>query len=380
MNTSMFNDAADIKITHIDIYKMNIELHEPFVIAVGTQWDSKCIAIKIYTDKDIYGVGEASPILVLQGETQETSFEMAKMFSKVLIGKNPLEIEKRIAEINSITPWNYAIKSAFDMALYDVASKYAGMPLYKFLGGCNDKQLIIDKTVTINTPEIMADKAKKLVDEGITEIKVKLGRSPAEDIERIKAIREKIGNEIPIKIDANQGWILSDALQVLNGIKEYNIEYAEQPLHKDDIQGMAKITAASPIPIMADESVFDHRDAIRLVKKDACNYFNIKLSKSGGIFNALKILAIAEAADIKCQVGCMMETRVGLTALSHLAMAGKMIVYYDIDSNFLLTEDPVIGGIQFVENKRWILPETQGIGADFGPEFLKKMEKITVKE
>ena len=380
MNTSSGAAKEEIKITHIDIYKLNIELHEPFVIAVGTQWDSKCIAIKIHTNHNIYGVGEASPILVLQGETQETSFEMAKMFSKVLIGKSPLEIEKRIAEINSITPWNYAIKSAFDMALYDIASKYAGMPLYKFLGGANDKLLIIDKTVTINTPEIMAEKAKKIVDEGITEIKVKLGRSPIEDILRIKTIREKIGNEIPIKIDANQGWILSDALQVLNGIKEYNIEYAEQPLHKDDIKGMAKISALSPIPIMADESVFDHRDAMRLVKNDACTFFNIKLSKSGGIFNALKILAIAEAADIKCQVGCMMETRVGLSALSHLAMASKMIVYYDIDSNFLLTEDPVIGGIQFVENKRWILPESHGIGADFDPEYLKKMEMFTVKD
>lgn len=371
--------SNEIKITHIDIYKLNIELHEPFVIAVGTQWDSKCIAVKIHTDKQISGVGEASPILVLQGETQETSFEMAKFFSKILIGKNPLEIEKRINEINAVTPWNYAIKSAFDMALYDIASKCAGMPLYKFLGGCNDKQLIIDKTVTINTPEIMAEKAKKLVDEGITEIKVKLGRKPAEDINRIKAIREKIGNEIPIKIDANQGWILSDAMMVLNGIEQYNVEYAEQPLHKDDIQGMAKITASSPIPIMADESVFDHRDAIRLVKNDACDFFNIKLSKSGGIFNALKILAIAEASDIKCQVGCMMETRVGLTALSHLAMASRMIVYYDIDSNFLLTEDPVIGGIKFVENKRWILPETPGIGADFDPDFLNKMEMTTVK-
>lgn len=367
-----------LTITSIEIFKMNINLHEPFVIAVGTQYDSKCVAIKIHTNQDISGFGEASPLLVLQGETQETCIVMAKIFSKILIGKNPLEIEARISEIEKVTPWHHAIKSAFDMALYDIASKYANMPLYQFLGGSNTKELIIDKTVVIDTPQKMAEKSKKLTDEGITEIKVKLGKNAIEDIERIRQIRETIGDKIPLKIDANQGWTESEALTVLNGIVKYNVEYAEQPIHKDDIEGLSRISSASPIPIMADEALFTHRDAIKLVKADACKFFNIKLSKSGGIYNALKILAIAESSDIKCQVGCMMETRLGLTALSHFAMASKSICYYDIDSNFLINEDPVIGGIKFVDDKKWILDDNPGIGAEFEPKFLNTCEKILI--
>lgn len=371
---------TDMVITKVEVYKLNINLKEPFKIAMGTQYDSRCIALKIYTNKGIYGVGEASPILVLNGETQETSFEMAKLFSKVIIGKNPLEIRKRMDEINHVTPWHNTTKSAFDMALYDIASKQANLPLFLFLGGSNDKLMIIDRTVSIDSPDIMAAKAKLLVDGGITEIKVKLGKNAAEDILRVKAIREKIGNAIPIKIDANQGWNEMDALKVLTGIKEFNIEYAEQPIAKDNIDGMARLAALSPIPIMADESLFDHRDALNLVKHNACQLFNIKLSKSGGIYNGLKILAIAEAADITCQVGCMMETRLGLTALAHFACASKMIKFYDIDSNFGLTDDPVKGGIQFIDNSRWILPDSIGLGADFDEEYLSKMEKCVIEK
>ena len=358
---------------------MDLDLVKPYTIALGTIKNSEQVFIKIYTNKDIYGVGESSPVVVVQGETQETAVSMAKLFAKVLINKNPLEIARRLQEINAVSPWHNSIKSAFDMALYDIASKNAGMPLYQFLGGGNDKKIKSFGTVFIDTPEYMADTALILVKKGIEIIKVKLGKNAAEDIERIRAIREKIGGDIPIFIDANQGYNEADALRVLRAIEKYNVQSAEQPLPKDNIEGMARLNSNSPIPIMADESLFDHRDALRVVRYNACSSINIKLAKSGGIHNALKIHSIAEAADIKCQVGCMNETRLGLTALAHFALACKMVIYYDIDSNFLFKDDPITGGFTLNEDLSLKMPDAIGIGADIDEKFLKTAEKYTVK-
>jgi len=141
---------------------------------------------------------------------------------------------------------------------------------------------------------------------------------------------------------------------------------------------LVRVRENSPISIMADESVFDHRDAFRLASMGACDFFNIKLSKSGGIHNALKIIAVAEACGIKSQVGCMLETRLGLTALTHLVAARNNIVHFDIDSSFLLAEDPVLGGIRYEGKGKWILPETPGLGAEFDSEFLENLEKTEI--
>lgn len=372
------NPGSDILITKVEIYKMDLDLVKPYTIALGTIKNSEQVFIKIYTNKDIYGVGEASPVMVVQGETQETAVTMAKLFAKVLINKNPLEIARRLQEINAVSPWHNSIKSAFDMALYDIASKNAGMPLYQFLGGSNDKKIKSFGTVFIDTPEYMADTALILVKKGLEIIKVKLGKNVPADIERIRAIREKIGGDTPIFIDANQGYNEAEALKVLRAIEKYNVQSAEQPLPKDNIEGMARLNAISPIPIMADESLFDHRDALRVVRYNACSTINIKLAKSGGIHNALKIHSIAEAADIKCQVGCMNETRLGLTALAHFALACKMVMYYDIDSNLLFKDDPITGGFTLNEDLSLKMPDAIGIGADIDEKFLKTAEKYTV--
>jgi len=372
------NNKDDVIITKVEIYKANIMLKTPYAIAAGTISTAEAVFIKIFTNTNIYGVGESNPLTVLQGETQETNISMAKLFAKTIMGKDPRAIERRLQEINAITPLHNGIKSAFDMALYDIASKLAGMPLYRFLGGNNDKYIYPGATVYLDTPEIMADKALREVKRGFTTIKVKLGAAE-NDIERIKAIREKIGYEVPIYVDANQGWNESEAIKILRGIEKYNIEYAEQPLPKDDIDGMARVTLNSPIPIMADESVFDHRDAMRCTKHNACNFINIKLSKSGGIYNALKIAAIAESSDMICQVGCMSETRLGLTALVHFALANKMIQRYDIDSDLLFKDDPTIGGIKRGNDLSWEIPEANGLGADIDEEFLKSAEKFLVE-
>jgi L-Ala-D/L-Glu epimerase len=369
------NQMNHLRIDNIEVIKLNIALKEPVVISLGAIYKTENILIKIHADNGLTGIGEASPLKQIVGEIQASEYEIAKLLAAVIKGRNPLAIEDRLTELDREIAGNYTIKSAFDMALYDLLAKNAGMPLYQLLGGGNSREVFTDMTVYLGTPEKMALDALSYKNEGYPAIKVKLGTTEKEDIARIKAIRDAVGYDIPLRIDANQGWDTVTAIRTLKALEKYDIEHCEEPIPHWNNRDLVRVRNNSPISIMADESVFDHKDAFRLASLGACDYFNIKLSKSGGIHNALKIIGVGEAAGIKSQVGCMSESRYALTALTHLVAARNNIIHFDIDSSFAHAEDPVTGGIQYMGKGKWQLPDAPGIGADFDANFLEGLEK-----
>lgn len=349
----------------------------PFTIATGTMHFAQNIFIRIFTDSEIYGVGECSAFPMIVGETQATCFEMAKDFAQLWKGKDPCNIEERMYELHSFTAGNSTIKSAFDMALYDINAKHAALPLYAFLGG-QKKAMETDLTIGIDTAENMARKAIEFKANGVRILKVKLGKSVTEDIERIHQIRNAVGTDILLRIDANQGWSNEEAKTILPALGKYNIQFCEQPMRKYNDHHLPELKKISPIPIMADESVFDHHDAERIIKSDGCSYVNIKFSKSGGILEALKINAVCASKNIPCMMGGMLESRVALTAFAHFASSQENIKFYDMDTCMLGHKtDPVTGGVRY--NNYFVeLPDTPGIGADASDEFLETLEKVSV--
>ncbi len=365
-------------IDKIEIFKLNIRLKEPITLSLGTTTVAENLVVKIHTDSGMVGTGEASPLVHIIGEMQASQFELAKYLAGIIKGKDPLAIEQRINDLDKSLPGNPCLKSAYDMALYDLLAKEANMPLYQLLGGENSREIITDMTVYLGSPAKMADQALKYKKDGFPVIKVKLGGGMDQDIERIKKIREAVGDEIPLRIDANQGWDPVTAVRILKSLEKFKIEYCEEPIPHWNNRELVNVRNQSPIPVMADESMYDHRDALRLATMGACDYFNIKLAKTGGIHHALKVMAIAEAAGIKCQVGGMSESRFAMTALAHLATAREIITFYDIDSPLSHAEDPVTGGIVLEEGGRWKLPDEPGIGADFEEDFLEEMEQTFV--
>ena len=349
----------------------------PFTIATGTMHYAQNILIKVVTDEGIIGYGECSAFPMIVGETQQSCYLLAKDFASYWKGKNPLAITERLNELDLIIAGNYTAKSAFDMALYDIAAKAANQPLYAFLGG-SQKPIESDLTIGIDSPQKMAAQAIDFVAKGVRIIKVKLGKHPIEDVERIKAIRTAIGDEIILRIDANQGWAKEEALKVLEGLAPYQIEFCEQPMRKYYDDYLPALCAASPIAIMADESVFTHHDARRLITEKACHSINIKFSKSGGIQEAIKIHDIAKANNIPCMMGGMLESRLALSAKIHFAMAMDNIKYYDMDTCLLgHLEDPIIGGVQF-NGMHLTISDTPGIGAEVDPAYLAKLDHFTV--
>ena len=365
-------------ITSVEIIKLNVPYKEPFVISLGVIPGATNVVVRIHTDAGLTGTGECAPFVYIVGETQETVFELARQIGKLLKDKDPFAIEDRLAEIDRAVQGNYTMKSAFDMALYDLLAQKAGLPLYRLLGGGNSREVYTDMTVSIGSPEKMAADAKAFKEAGFPAVKLKLGTTTAMDVARVKAVREAVGEDYPLRIDANQGWDPVTAIKTLQELARYNIEHCEEPIPHWNNRELVRVRENSPISIMADESVFDHHDAFRLASMGACDYFNIKFSKSGGIHNTLKIIAIAEAAGIKCQVGCMSETRYGLTALMHVVAARNNIVHFDMDSSMMLAEDPVTGGITYEGKGKWILGDSPGIGAGFDEDYLKDMKRVTV--
>ncbi|HTL06766.1 MAG TPA: dipeptide epimerase [Chitinophagaceae bacterium] len=364
-------------ITHTDIYKFSIPMH-PFTIATGTMHYAQNIFIRIHVTDGSYGVGECSAFPMIVGETQATCFEMAKDFAGIWKGKDALQLEARMEELHAATAFNSTIKSAFDMALHDLAAKTAGLPLYAWLGGSNNKRLETDITVGISSAETMARQAAAFVQQGFKIIKVKLGRQPAEDVERIAAIRSAVGKDITLRIDANQGWDYNGAVYALQHLAPYEIQFCEQPMRYWNDPLLPALKKASPIKIMADESVFDHHDALRLITADACDYVNIKFSKSGGILEANAINAVCAAHQVPCMMGGMLESRIALTAFAHFAMANDNVIFNDMDTCMLGHQlDPVKGGVRY--NGRFVeLPEGIGIGADADENFLKGLDHCRI--
>ena len=365
-----------LTIAGIDVFKLSIPLRRPFAIALGSIERADNILIRVRASDGSYGLGEGSPLWVVTGETQAIAFEAARMLGRPLIGKDPLAIEARMDELDRAMANNPTAKSAFDLALYDLAAKQAGLPLYALLGG-EKRSFRTDDTIGINPPEVMAQAALDVKQRGFPAVKVKLGTNHDDDVARIRAIRAAVGNEIPIRIDANQGWDPLTAVQTLRDLAPFGIEYCEQPVAHWNVQGLRQVRAASPIPIMADESLFDHHDAYRLASLGACDYFNIKLAKSGGIHTALKIDAIAEGAGIRCMLGCMWETRLALSAAAHLVSARPNITFADLDGHTGHAEDPISGGITY-EGGQIHLPDTSGHGADIKAATLGRLDSFSI--
>jgi o-succinylbenzoate synthase len=365
-----------MKIVKTEIYKFRIPMI-PFTIATGTMEFAQNILIKIHTSEGIIGYGECSAFPMIVGETQTSCYHHAMDFAAFWKGKNPLAIADRLKELDNIIAGNYTIKSAFDIALYDIAAKAANQPLYAFLGG-RQKAIESDLTIGIDSPENMAKEAISFKQKGVNVIKVKLGKEPSVDIERIKQIRNAIGNQIKIRIDANQGWTKEDALMVLQNLAPFDIEFCEQPMHKYYDDYLPALCAASPIPIMADESVFTHHDARKLIANKACHLINIKFSKSGGIHEAIKIHDIAMEHNIACMMGGMLESRLALSAKMHFVMAKNNIKYYDMDTCLLgHLEDPIIGGVQF-NGMHLSIGDQPGIGAEVDQSYLSKLEHCVI--
>lgn len=334
-----------------------------FKIATRASAPEESIILKIKTDERLIGYGEACPSMRANGDSMETIGTFLKEVRGHLLGHDPLDLEAIHQTLDTLILGKTPAKAGIDMACYDILGKASGLPLYKLLGGARS-QVISDMTIGIDQPQAMADLAKAYVQEGFTSLKVKVGLDEAQDLEAIRLIREAVGPGVKIRLDANQGYSKKQAVRIMKALEPLDIEEIEQPLVYWDFEGTKFVKDHISQEVMMDESVHLPHQALRAIKEEATDMINIKLMKSGGILPALKINALAEAGGLATMVGCMSETRVGITAGAHLAAAKSNIAYVDLDAHRMIEEIPSIRGGFVQEGETISLLDRPGLGLE----------------
>lgn len=362
-----------MKIADIQIGTLKVPLVTPFKTALRRVDALENVVIKIITDEGAVGYGEAPPTGAVTGDTFGGIIGAIQEHIKPsILGKTIEQFEELMLLLEKSVVGNKSAKAAVDMALYDLYGQYYKVPVYKLLGG-HKKVLETDITISVNDPDEMVKDSLKAVEQGYSILKIKVGKDISLDIKRMDAIREALGDDISLRLDANQGWSPKEAVQAIKSMESrgFNIDFIEQPVKAEDHVGLKYVTEHVQSKILADESVFSPKDAVEIITNRCADMVNIKLMKTGGIKNALRLVSIAEIYNIECMIGCMLESKLSVGAAAHLAAAKSIITHIDLDGPVLCAQDPIQGGVGF-DHYRITIPDEPGFG-------IKEIEGVTFK-
>lgn len=352
-----------MKITAVRLGKISVPLRTPFKTALRTVSSVEDVIVEIHTDDGRIGYGEAPPTGPITGDTTLAIIgAIQDHIAKSIIGMDVDDFEDVLQKVQKSIVGNTSAKAAIDMALWDLYGQKYGIPVYKLMGGAR-KNIVTDITISVNDPETMVRDSLIAIERGYDCLKMKVGINPEMDVARLKAVRQAVGNDVTIRIDANQAWNAKQAVKILNAMQEQGlqIELVEQPVPAHDLEGMKYVTERSYVPVLADESLYSPADAATILRMGAADLLNIKLMKCGGLYNALKICTMAEVYGVECMIGCMLEAKISVNAAVHLACAKKVITKVDLDGPVLCSEDPILGGSVFNE-KDITVSEAPGLG------------------
>jgi L-alanine-DL-glutamate epimerase-like enolase superfamily enzyme len=328
----------------VDARIVTLELAETFVIARESR-DTEDVVEVALTCSGVRGYGEAAPI-----ERYEESAESALAYVQehaALLGDDPFALEEIMERLPAR---EFAARAAFDAALHDLQGKLVGRPVYQLLG-LRRAGPPTSWTIWLGDPDDMARRTEK-VQGRFKRLKLKLGGQDGLDVERVSAVHAVAG--VPLQVDVNEAWSVDEALDALPQLAALGVEYCEQPLVAGD-PGGAELKARSPIPIYVDEDC--HTLADVAVCAERAHGINVKLAKSGGIREAVRMAHAARALDLGCMLGCMVESGLGIAAGAHIA---SLFDHVDLDGNILIAHDPW-PGVQFADGVQ--LPSDQpGLG------------------
>ena len=367
---------------------MKIESVQPIPVAVpykkaygGSYYrraQASFVLVRVRTDDGIEGWGEAGT-LGTWGETQGLAMHLiGDVLGPTLIGMDPLNIEAALAAMDRYVRGYPFTKAAVEMALWDVAGRHLGVPVYQLLGGkCRDR-IHVHGGVGLAEMDQMVSDAVELAQAGFTAIKVKVGIDIDKDVELVRRVREGIGPDRLLMVDANQGYRYKDALASLREMEAYGPLAAEQPIGADDIDGMAALTRQLSATIVADEGVCSPADALRHAAARAADLFHVYALKPGGLYNARKCIQIAEAADIPCLIGGMIDLGIGSAAELHLSAAlanvRPDVVPCGIFGPWFLVDD-VITQRFTMHDGAIAVPDGPGLGVEVDMDKVRHYEK-----
>jgi len=330
-----------------------------FKIASGSSDTEENIIVKLVSGDD-FGVGSGNPTDVTH-ETLASMESFLGMVPKRIVGSDENHPDKLHQRLDGIADGSTAAKAAVDMALFDLLSKRDKKPLYEFLGGKRDR-IITDMTIGIEPLETTVHRALEHTKSGFKALKIKVGLDLEQDIRRVIAVRDAVGPNIQLRVDANQGYSVEQAIKFCETMETLQVTVVEQPVKAEDYAGLKKVAESSNLPVMADECVKSVLDARMVAREGIADMINIKLMKSAGINDAVMINRLAEAADIGTMIGCMGEIQVSIAAGLHFALSSENVLMADLDSHFNMIDDPSSGLV--FEDGYLIATKKPGLGIE----------------
>jgi len=332
---------------------LDLKLHVPFTIARGTQLLADNVQVRL-SDAELTGIGEAAHSSQY-GELRGSVLAFLEHLQSQLAEAPALPISVLHGVMDETARLNPAAKAAVDMAAYDMLGKRLGVPIYELLGLDPSQTPRTSFTIGIDAPEVMARKSAEARDYPV--LKVKVGTpNDAANLEAIRAERP----DAVIRVDANEAWTPKEAVERIEDLAMYDLEFVEQPVAGDDLEGLGYVCRSVPLPVIADESCIVPEDVPRVAPY--VDGINIKLMKCGGLYPALQMIHLARAHHLEIMMGCMIESSIAITAAAHLS---PLIDYADLDGNLLIDDDPWRGVT--VDNGKLILPTGPGLGLQAAP-------------
>lgn len=353
-----------MKITGFRLGMLRVPLKTPFKTAVRTVQAIEDVVVLLQTDSGHIGYGAAPATAPITGDTHGSIIAaIQQCIAPKLIGQDVADLNRLCTLVQHALEHNSNAKAAVEIALYDLWAQALSTPLYQALGG-GTPRITTDITISVDAIDTMVADALSALARGYGSLKIKVGKDSDSDVERIKAIHAAVAGRTSLRLDANQGWTPKQAVRTMRTLEDAGIvmELVEQPVKAADIDGLAFVTARIDTPVMADESVFSPIQAIELIQRRAADIVNIKLMKTGGLSNAIRIADIAALYGVPCMIGCMIESSISVAAAVHLAVAkADSITLADLDAPALGQFDPTEGGVHFDEAQLHI-DDSPGLG------------------
>ncbi|HHY93936.1 MAG TPA: dipeptide epimerase [Firmicutes bacterium] len=359
-----------MRIEHVELYAVDLRLVTTHENALARYDTTRDVFVRLVTDEGLVGYGATAPKPYISGETQETVVAVLRaLLIPAVQGLDPSCPAAIHRAMEAAVVGNPAAKAAIDLACYDVTGKALGVPAYQLLGGAYRLSQDAFDLIDLWSPERAAEEAGRLAAQGVTQIKVKVGKDLQGDLERVRAVR-KAAPMATLKVDANQQWGGKRALQIIPRLEEIGVAVVEQPVPAYDVEGMARVRAGVSCAIMADESVKTDRDAWRLLSAGVVDALNVKISKVGGLWPAQRIVTLAQAAGIPCQAGCTLENSLVDAAAAHLFASQPNVIWNEIKAPQWIVDD-VAHGLK-VEGGLVYVPVQPGLGLEIDEERLAR--------
>ncbi|HEV2294761.1 MAG TPA: enolase C-terminal domain-like protein [Tepidisphaeraceae bacterium] len=373
-----------MRIKEVHTYPITLPVRPEFVIvsSAGRHAVSRYVLVELRTDEGISGWGEATVMPIWSGETQGSALAaIDEILGPFVVGRDHSEFEEIAAQMDAILVDNFFTKAAVEMALLDLAGKAAGKPVYELLNGgaaVNALRIPIKFSIGLREPENAAGIAAEKVREGFTALKMKVGPDAEKDLLRVRLVREAVGPDVRLNIDVNGGWSVDESIRQIPRYLPFDLDYVEQPVPRWDIDGMATVRAASPLPIMADESVFAVWQAEQVLHKRAADLISIYPGKNGGILRSLTISRLAAAEGVACHVGSNLEWDIATAAMCQLVAAppNVQVKRYPVD---------ILGPLYYAQRpKRQVVrfdgghvevPSGPGLGFDVDREEIEALSQ-----